>query len=85
MSGDTTALAQLDDSTGVARVQVRLYPNPAQTPIELLAESDLNLGSFDITGRRVRLAAIPGGFAVAFDAGIKLGQTALYVRRILCE
>jgi hypothetical protein len=85
VSGDTTALAQLDDSTGVARVQVRLYPNPAQTPIELLAESDLNLGSFDITGRRVRLAAIPGGFAVAFDAGIKLGQTDLYVRRILCE
>ena len=57
----------------------------SETPIELSAEADLNLGGFDLTGRRVRLAAVPGGFAVAFDAVIKTGQTDLYVRRVLCE
>jgi hypothetical protein len=39
----------------------------------------------DFVGRKVRLARVEGGFAVAFDANIKLGQTDLYVRRVLCQ
>ncbi|HEY3446922.1 MAG TPA: hypothetical protein VGK67_11185 [Myxococcales bacterium] len=85
VSGRVTALAHLDESTGAPRVAVKIFPSPAEAPIELFAEADLNLGTFDFLGRRVRLARIDGGFAVAFDASIKLGQTDLYLRRILCQ
>lgn len=84
-NGKLTALAHLDESTGTPHVVVRIFPTPAGTPIELYGEKDLNLGTFDLVGRRVRLARIDGGFALAFDASIKIGQTDLFVRRILCE
>ncbi len=85
VGGGLTALAHLDESTGTPRVAIKVFPSPAGTPIELSAEADLNLGPVDFVGRKVRLARVEGGFAVAFDANIKLGQTDLYVRRVLCQ
>lgn len=85
VDGAVTALAHLDESKGTPRVAVKVFPSPAGSPIELFAEADLNLGAFDLAGRKVRLVRAEGGFAVAFDANIKLGQTDLYVRRILCQ
>ncbi|MGC4115486.1 MAG: hypothetical protein QM765_12960 [Myxococcales bacterium] len=85
VSGTATALAHLDDSSGTPRVAIKIFRTPADAPLELSAEEGLGLGAFDLVGRRVRLARIDGGFAVAFDANIKLGQTDLYVRRIVCQ
>jgi hypothetical protein len=83
--GGLTALAFLDDSSGVSHVVVRVWPAPGRAPFELDAESGLGLNGIDLTGRRVRLAAVAGGFLVAFDAGIKTGQGDLYVRRVQCQ
>lgn len=82
VNGDNTAVALFDSSTGASRIVVRVFSGPGFAPVDVDVSSDLNLGTFD-PPRRVRLANVDDGFAVAFDARFG-NKTEIHYRPVSC-
>ncbi|MFN7132482.1 MAG: hypothetical protein ACK4N5_10390, partial [Myxococcales bacterium] len=82
ISGDNTAVAFFDKSTGAARILVRVYSGPGFAPVDVEVSGDRNLGAF--TTSRVRLVGLDDGFSVAYDAAIGTTRTDILYRDIGC-